>query len=449
MSDFPSSKLERTSIIAKTGLKVGANYASYHLKKVLGNTSETKSDLHTRNATEVFKEFSRLRGTALKLAQTMSLDNAILPDEFVDIMAQSQYQVPPINRVLVRTIIKRELGKYPEELFRSFTPDAMAAASIGQVHRAELHDGRTVAVKIQYPNVRDTIDSDLSIARSLFKRIAGTRSIDGYFSEVREKLLEETDYENEGRQLTAYHARFNNEKFATPEWLPEYSTRRVLTMTYLDGRHLDALLAENPSQETLDHFGQLMWDFFHAQIDQSYTVYADAHPGNFLFTRDGKLGIIDFGCIKTSPADFFDNYIRLFDVHIRNDERLMREVYQNLEMVDVNPADPVFNERFFAFCRNFGGHFLSPYQDNQFDFGNPEFGQEIARYAREATSFTEPRGSRHFIFVSRLHIGLYRMLMKLNARVNTIEAREQLEAYNQRRWENSYSPIGGEPVVCV
>jgi predicted unusual protein kinase regulating ubiquinone biosynthesis (AarF/ABC1/UbiB family) len=434
MSDFPSSKFERTGIIAKTGLKVGANYASYHLKKVLGADHGTKGELHTRNATEVFKEFSRLRGTALKLAQTMSLDTSILPDEFVDIMAQSQYQVPPINRVLVRTIIKRELGKYPEELFRSFTPDAIAAASIGQVHRAVLHDGRAVAVKIQYPNVRDTIDSDLSIARTLFKRIAGTRSIDDYFNEVREKLLEETDYENEGRQLTAYRERFNTEKFATPEWLPEYSTKRVLTMTFLEGRHLDALLAENPPQETLDHYGQLMWDFFHAQIDNSYTVYADAHPGNFIFTHDGRLGIIDFGCIKTSPADFFDNYIRLFDVHMRDDDQLMRQVYQNLEMVDEHPSDVAFNERFYAFCRNFGGHFLSPYNTEVFDFGNPEFGQKIAVYAKEATSFTEPRGSRHFIFVSRLHVGLYRMLMKLSARVYTTEARMQLEAYNEQRW---------------
>lgn len=430
MSDFPSSRFERGSIIAKTGLKVGANYAGYHLKKVLGNKdANSKSALHTQNATAVFKEFSKLRGTALKLAQTLSMDNGLLPEEFADIMSQAQYQVPPINKALVRSIIKRELGDYPEKIFKTFMPTAVAAASIGQVHQAELHDGRKVAVKIQYPNVRETINSDLGIAKSLFKRIVDHPSTDDYFSEVREKLLEETDYINEGTQMEQYATLFNSEKYITPRWIPELSTTRVLTMTFVEGRHLGAFLKENPSQKEKNHFGQLMWDFFHDQINNNYTVYADAHPGNFLFTPDGKLGIIDFGCIKTSPAAFFDNYIRLFDVHMRDDVESMRTVYQNLEMIDANPKDKDFEERFYAFCQSFGNHFLSPYKTEYFDFGDDDFDKSIAAFAREATGFTEPRGSKHFIYVSRLHVGLYQMLMKLKATVHTPDAKEILQAY--------------------
>ncbi|MCC5926802.1 MAG: AarF/ABC1/UbiB kinase family protein [Bacteroidetes bacterium] len=433
MSDFPSSKFERGRIMAKTGLKVGANYAGYHLKRVLGQKDENaKKALNTQNATDVLREFSKLRGTALKLAQTMSLDTGLLPEEFVDIMTQAQYKVPPINRVLVRTIIKRELGEYPEKLFASFTPDAVAAASIGQVHRATLLDGREVAVKIQYPNVRETIDSDLAIAKSVFKRLVDHPSTDDYFDEVRSKLLEETDYYNEGRQMESYATLFNSEKFETPRWIPELSTQRVLTMTYLNGRHLDSFLKEKPTQEEKNHFGQLMWDFFHAQIDNNYTVYADAHPGNFLFTYEGKLGILDFGCIKKSPPDFFNNYIRLFDVHMRDDEAGMRSVYQNLEMIDRNPKDKDFEERFYAFCRGFGNHFLSPYTYDSFDFGDPSYERIIGEYAREATKFTEPRGSKHFIYVSRLHVGLYQMLMKLSAVVETPDARRLLENYLQK-----------------
>jgi predicted unusual protein kinase regulating ubiquinone biosynthesis (AarF/ABC1/UbiB family) len=433
MSDFPSSKFERGRIIAKTGLKVGANYAGYHLKKVLGNKDEgAKKALNLQNATEVFKEFSKLRGTALKLAQTLSLDTGVLPEEFVDVMSQAQYKVPPINRILVRTIIKRELGEYPEKLFATFSPEAIAAASIGQVHRATLHDGREIAVKIQYPNVRETIGSDLAIAKSVFKRLVDHPSTDDYFEEVRDKLLEETDYENEGRQMEDYAKFFNSEKFITPRWIPELSTQRVLTMTFVNGRHLDSFLQESPSQEERNHFGQLMWDFFHEQIDNNYTVYADAHPGNFLFTYDGKLGILDFGCIKQSPPEFFNNYIRLFDVHMRDDEPGMREVYQNLEMIDKNPKDKEFEERFYAFCRGFGNHFLSPYTKTEFDFGDPSYERIIGEFAREATKFTEPRGSRHFIFVSRLHVGLYRMLMKMGTIVQTPEARQLLERYLEK-----------------
>jgi predicted unusual protein kinase regulating ubiquinone biosynthesis (AarF/ABC1/UbiB family) len=432
MSDFPTSRLERGTIMAKTGLKVGASYAGYHLKKVLGKEDGSgRSAMHTKNATTVFKELSKLRGTALKLAQALSLDNGILPEEFVDVMSQAQYQVPPINRSLVRMLIRKELGDYPEKIFASFEPEAMAAASIGQVHRARLKDGRDVAIKIQYPNVRETIGSDLSVAKSLFKRIVSHPSTDDYFEEVRAKLLEETDYINEGRQMERYAKLFNSEKYQTPLWIPEFSTERVLAMTYVPGRHLDAFLRENPSKDKRDHYGQLMWDFFHDQLDNNYTVYADAHPGNFLFTPDGKLGILDFGCIKTSPADFFNNYIRLFDVHMNDDMHAMREVYQNLEMIDREPKDPVFEEKFYLFCRSFGDHFLSPYKSDLFDFGDKAFEQTIAKFAREAVQFTEPRGSKHFIYVSRLHIGLYQMLMKIGSRIQTTQAREKLERYNE------------------
>jgi predicted unusual protein kinase regulating ubiquinone biosynthesis (AarF/ABC1/UbiB family) len=430
MSDFPSSALQRSGIIAKTGLKVGASYAGQHLKDILNGKrdEEARKSLNKKNAERMFKDFSRLRGTALKLAQTMSLDNALIPEEMAEVMAQAQYSVPPINKALVRTLVKRELGKYPEEIFARFEPEALAAASIGQVHRAWLHDGTPVAVKIQYPNVRDTIQTDMGIARLFMDRIIGKEKAEMYIEEVRLKLLEETDYLNEGANLTRYHESFTGEKFVTPQWLPEYSTGKVLTMTFLEGRHMNEFLASNPTQEEKDHFGQRFWDFFHAQIDSNYTVYADAHPGNFLFMPDGRLGILDFGCVKVSPPEFFNNYMRLFDVHMADDTAHIRRVYTALEMVDPNQSRDD-DDAFVAFARAFGNLFLSPYRNDVFDFGVADFSQDVARYGREATAFTEPRGSRHFIFVTRLHVGLYRILMQLGARVNTVESREILRSY--------------------
>lgn len=433
MSDFPSSALQRSGIIAKAGLKVGASYAGQHLKDILKGKKdqEARKSLNKLNAERLFKEFSRLRGTALKLAQTMSLDNAILPEEVADVMAQAQYSVPPMNRALVRTLVKRELGRYPEEIFASFEPDALAAASIGQVHRAWLHDGTAVAVKIQYPNVRDTIQTDMGIARLVMDRLIGKEKAEMYIEEVRLKLLEETDYLNEGANLTRYHEAFTGDKFVTPTWLPEYSTTKVLTMTFLEGMHMNEFLAANPSQEQKNHFGQRFWDFFHAQIDSNYTVYADAHPGNFLFMPDGRLGILDFGCVKVSPPEFFNNYIRLFDVHMADDMAHIRKVYTALEMVDPNQSRED-DDAFVDFARAFGNLFLTPYRQEVFDFGIPDFSQDVARYGREATAFTEPRGSRHFIFVTRLHVGLYRILMQLGAQVSTAESKAILASYLNR-----------------
>jgi predicted unusual protein kinase regulating ubiquinone biosynthesis (AarF/ABC1/UbiB family) len=196
MSDFPSSRFERGKIFAKTGIKAGSRYAKHYLGRPFHHDPEiSKSELHQNTAREVFDEFTKLRGTALKIAQALSMDQGFLPDEFAEVMTQAQYRVPPVNKALTRSIIKKELGKYPEQIFKTFSAEAMAAASIGQVHKAVMQDGRSVAVKIQYPGVRDTIESDLGIARLLFKQLVKRGSdIDPYFDEVRQTLLKETNY---------------------------------------------------------------------------------------------------------------------------------------------------------------------------------------------------------------------------------------------------------------
>lgn len=131
--DFPSSKFERGKIFAKTGLKLGTNYAKRRLKKVTGKreSPEESSRFHSQNAQQVFNEFTRLRGTALKIAQSISMDQGLLPAEFTDVMSEAQYSVPPINKALARSIIKKELGRFPELVFKTFATEALAAASIG------------------------------------------------------------------------------------------------------------------------------------------------------------------------------------------------------------------------------------------------------------------------------------------------------------------------------
>lgn len=432
--EFPSGKFERTTAMAKTGLKIGTNYAKFRLKEALGkkSTPESRSELNRTNANELFKEFSKLRGTALKLAQGMSLDNALLPEEFAEVLTQSQYGVPPINRVLVRGIIKKQLGDYPENIFESFEPDACRAASLGQVHRARTKDGRDVAVKVQYPNVRETIKSDLAVAKLLFKQIVKGDKAEDYFAEVGNKLMEETDYLLEGQQIEAFRARYASESTATPEYLSEFSTGTVLTMSWLEGRHLNEFLKEDPSQEERNHFGQLMWDFFHNQINDSFTVHADAHPGNYLFMNDGRLGVLDFGCVKVCPRDFFLDYMRLFVAHRTRDEQAMKELYERLEIVpDANNFSPD-DEKFYEYTLRLGKEFVSPYDHDTFDFADPRFFKAFTNLAREAVGFKEPRGSKHFIFVARAHLGMYQMLMKMGSKIDVRPGRAHLEEFLNR-----------------
>ncbi len=187
--------------------------------------------------------------------------SGILPDEFIDVMAQAQYKVPPINKALVRSLIKKELSAYPEQVFKHFDNEAIAAASIGQVHKATLKDGRDVAIKIQYPNIRDTIESDLSLAKIIFKKMVNSPNFDKYFGEIKERLMEETDYVHEGGEIEFFAGRYTSEKFITPRWIEELSTDKVLTMTFIEGQHLDAFLASNPSQDVRNHFGSCSGTF--------------------------------------------------------------------------------------------------------------------------------------------------------------------------------------------
>ena len=442
MSDFPSSKFERSRIIAKTGLKVGTNYAQRYLKRRLTGKEEDAKSFHSENAQEVFKEFTRLRGTALKIAQGMSMDQGFLPEEFAEVMTQAQYSVPPINHALVRTIIKKELGYFPEKMFDYFEAEAFAAASIGQVHRARLKDGRKVAVKIQYPNVRETIDSDMAVAKSLAKRlIKKGQDIDPYFEEIRSTLLLETNYLHEGQQIKEFGERFRSDRFEIPEWIEEYSTERVLCMSFIEGRHLGDFLQENPSQEQRNHFGQLIWEFFHEELKVGGYVHADTHPGNFLFTPDNKLGIIDFGCVKLFPDEFFTNYLKLLPCHLANDQQAIRDLYAKLEVINPHAKIQSKEDEYYNFARNYGIMFSKPYRYEHFDFSNPSFDRDIRHFTKEAPLSNEVRGSKHFLYTSRVHTGLYSLLIKLGAVISTQRAKEILSELLNMSFEPYREPV--------
>jgi len=430
MDQFPSSKFERGKIFTKAGLKVGSNYAKHHLQRVIQRKEGSRSDLHKSNANELFKAFTQLRGTALKIAQSVSVDNSgMLPDEFIDVMSQAQYKVPPINPVLVRTIVKNELGKYPEELFESFDLKAIAAASIGQVHIAYHKDYGKLAVKIQYPNVRETIDSDLTMARTIFKQMVKSARTEEYFEEIRERLLEETDYKLEGRRIEEFHANYADDRIETPRYIAEFSSEKVLTMTYLEGDHLDVYLASNPDNESRNHYGQLLWDFFHDQINDTRTIHADAHPGNYKFMENGKLGILDFGCVKTFPKEFFDTYMSALPLHHTRDYVALKKLYQELGIIGSDDSNLGVDEAYFEFFKSFGDTFIRPYRDLSFTFDNPEYKLELRSHLQKATSFREPVGSRHFIYSTRTHMGLYSMLMELKAKINPERSVAVLNTY--------------------
>jgi predicted unusual protein kinase regulating ubiquinone biosynthesis (AarF/ABC1/UbiB family) len=419
--------------MAVTGLKIGANYARYLARRSVGagDPAAERQALHDRNAQDLFDELTKLRGMALKMAQGLSMDLGMLPEEFVTVLSQAQYQVPPMGLSLVRRLIKQALGAYPEHVFESFGTQAVAAASLGQVHRARLTDGTDVAVKIQYPNVRESIDADLRVVRGIARKVVGNRSIDPYLDEVRERLREETDYANEGRNIEFFAEQYRSRTIVTPRWIPEYTTTTVLTMTFVEGRHLNEYLETGPTQEERDRYGQMLWDFVHDQVAADHlTVHADAHPGNFLFRSDGRIGLLDFGCVKRFPRSFRDDLLRLFKARLDDDVRGLAAQYRALEIMHEGLSD---DEREFlsGLLEDLGRIVISPYREDSFDFGEASMLKELQALipkltGREAFRHRQPVGSPQFVYVNRLLVGFLSILTRLGARIDVRQGRAML-----------------------
>src|SRR5690606_30959184 len=188
----------------------------------------------------------------------------------------------------------------PTEVVDTFSEHAVNAASIGQVHTATL-DGKRLAVKIQYPGIADSVGSDLKLVKPIALRLLklSEKDIDQYMEEVEVKLLEETDYELElKRSIEISQACVHLENLRFSKYYPELSSKRIITMDWLDGMHIKDFVAKNPPQALRNKVGQAIWDFYDFQFHQLKTIHADPHPGNFIITPDGEVGVVDFGCIK-------------------------------------------------------------------------------------------------------------------------------------------------------
>lgn len=425
LDKIPTGKIERASQLLKTGIKIGGNYVAYYGEKIV-NPELNRDKLNENNAEDIYDGLKNLKGSALKVAQMLSMDKSIMPQAYVDKFSLSQFSVPPLSAPLVKKTFKKYLGKYPEELYDTFTPDAVNAASIGQVHKAT-KDGKTLAVKIQYPGVADSISSDLALVKPIATRMFNLRGKDSekYFKEVEYKLLEETDYVLELKQsqdVSGWCKKIENLRF--PEYFPEFSSEKILTMEWIEGEHLSEFTAHNSNRELGDKLGQALWDFYMYQMHYLKQVHADPHPGNFIIDKNEKLVAIDFGCIKHVPEEFYVPYFELADPKVINNPKLFTDKLYELEILR-NDDSPKEIEYFTKMFHDLLSLFTLPFHGNYFDFSDEEFFGKIAQMGEEFSKDTQlrkmngNRGSKHFLYINRTFFGLYNLLHDLKARVDT------------------------------
>jgi predicted unusual protein kinase regulating ubiquinone biosynthesis (AarF/ABC1/UbiB family) len=306
----PTGRLVRLWALGTLQAKIAAGYLAYWLKSGFVDEQEKqrrKKEAHVDAALKLLGGMGYLRGAIMKIGQALVQYPKIVPEQYVDVLSSLSFEAPPMHFSLLREFVRDELGSDPQELFDEFETQAFAAASLGQVHRARLKTGEPVAIKIQYPNIARAIHSDFMNMKALLAPLRGTKdwhSLMEQFEDIRQTLEIETDYSREIEFMEiARKALASEDDIVIPRSYPDLSSRRVLTMEYLPGVHLDEFLKRNPSQDERNlHGAQISLVTFRLFYRASMS-YADPNPGNFIFMDDGRLGLIDFGCCRIFTED--------------------------------------------------------------------------------------------------------------------------------------------------
>src|SRR5437764_461239 len=328
---IPQGRLRRTAPLAAMSARAAGEGVVDVLRRRLKGERGASLEFHLRNAERYADALSRSKGLLMKVGQILSFvdTSAVLEGQYGEVyraaFASLQADAEPMEPVLVAAVIESELGRPPEELFAEFSAKPIAAASIGQVHAARLHDGPEVAVKVQYPGVADAMRDDLDNTELLFTFLKIAKGVvpqlknmdvRAIADEVVERIGEELDYGTELANQAEFADHYRGHPFArVPEVFPELSSDRVLTMEMVHGRRWNAI--DDADQALRDRWGEVVDRFFFGSISRFAMFNADPHPGNYLFHDDGTVTFLDFGCVKRlSPAaqrGFWDMPIAAID----------------------------------------------------------------------------------------------------------------------------------------
>jgi predicted unusual protein kinase regulating ubiquinone biosynthesis (AarF/ABC1/UbiB family) len=419
IDSIPISKIRRASKLVGTGAKVGVNYLKYYGSKLVKTEEDAREQLNKDNAEDIYNSLKQLKGSALKVAQMLSMEKSIMPAAYVEKFSLSQFSVPPLSPPLVIKTFKKYFGKTPNEVFDEFNSESTNAASIGQVHKAK-KDGQELAVKIQYPGVSQSISSDLKLVKPVALRILNISAKDStkYFQEVEDKLMEETNYLLElesSKEISEACKNIPNLLF--PKYYSEFSSEMIITMDWMTGKHLSEYTTTPESGKKI---GQALWDFYMYQMHVLKKVHADPHPGNFLVSEMEELIALDFGCMKIIPEDFHVPYFELIKKDTLANKELFEAKMYELEILketDTKEEVEFFSQMFHELL----SWFAKPFHEETFDFSNEVFFNKIGELGEQYTKNTElrkmdaNRGSKHFIYVNRTFFGLYSLMNMLQA----------------------------------
>lgn len=420
-----SSRLARFAKMS--GLTAGVT--ARHLRQRIAGAFQTEeqkqralTDAQKKSAQQITKTLGELKGAAMKIGQMMATDPELLPPEMVDEIASLQHSAPAMSFATVKGVVETALGQPLEAVFSSFSAEPIGAASIGQVHRATTIDGQDVAVKVQYPGIKDTIASDMGNLGSLLTVLRVNlpkERVDAYLHEFTEVIKAESNYVSEAENLERFHVIFKDMPgVRVPVPVHELTRETVLVMSFLDGVRLERWLSEAP-QEQKDAQGRRLLDVFLQTVHRNQVLHADPHPGNFLVLHheadvDGAppLGLLDAGCVRTFSADFTDNLIRFMNAMWRHDLEAMQDITATLGFMHGASIDP---EDIYEWNEIILAPLLV---DRDWDFGAWKVQEQAMRFMLEHPNMKMWSPPREILFYVRTLVGLRGLLAKTGVRVN-------------------------------
>jgi predicted unusual protein kinase regulating ubiquinone biosynthesis (AarF/ABC1/UbiB family) len=405
---FKTSRLARSLEMAKSVTKASLSLRSNQIE----------------SAKEIVKLMGELKGGMMKVGQMISItDDLVLPPEITQLFKSLQKNAPPMGLEDVYLVFQREFSKTPDQIFKSFEKHPIAQASIGQVHKAQLHTGERVVVKVQYPNIEEAIGHDLKNLHSLDRLIGLLTSLKPDLTttleEIKESLLNECDYKLEAQNLHFARSTISKEfpLIRVPKVFDDFTTKAILTMEEFEGMSFQETL--QASQEQKNQWGQLLYDLYQFSFTQNHFLHTDPQSGNFLF-RDGEILLLDFGSCRRFSPDFVKEYIDL----LRTIEERRPEDYQQA-MKQFGFFRDADSDALIRSHYQLIGSLYWPYTRpgvfpltivNPFEQLKPLL-KKIDMKDRQA-----PR--REFVLLDRTHLGLFSKLKAWQAQIDWVTSRK-------------------------
>jgi predicted unusual protein kinase regulating ubiquinone biosynthesis (AarF/ABC1/UbiB family) len=400
---------------AKVGTAVGGAAARLAGERFLGLPLD-----RARHAADLKAALGGLKGPLMKVAQLLSTIPDALPDEYAAELAGLQSNAPSMGWNFVKRRMAAELGPDWQSRFKSFEPEAAAAASLGQVHRAVSKEGQRLACKLQYPDMPSAVEADIGQLR-LILSIYGRydRAIDSanIHAEIAARLREELDYRREAKHMRLYDAMLAAEKNVhVPVPVPSLSTGRLLTMSWLDGRPFKTFLADEPGLDLRNKVALAMFRAWYAPFYGFGVIHGDPHLGNYTVKPDGSVNLLDFGCIRVFPPTFVAGVIDLYRALETGNRKLAVEAYENWGFEGLTPEIIDVLNRWAAFVY---GPLLEDRSRLIQEAGSGTYGREVAQEVHAELRRLGPvKPPREFLLMDRAAVGLGSVFLHLKAEVN-------------------------------